>query len=165
MCKEDGLENLQELYETIGNFIAEFNDLEESLTYYLKELISPSEGRDTVALMLIGSLSFAQKNDTLLNIAGYLYPHKRNSIKELYDDLSALNENRNTIVHGMYDLEKQEQAGDITITSTRVKRKKFDILQQSEIVTLEGIKDARDSIVHIHTDLDGLYIDGLDDDL
>jgi len=102
--EEDLTVALDKISSSIGWIVIEFNSLEESVGFCIKELVSSSEGGDSLVYALISNMGFTAKANALMNLYGQTiercdFLDLRESVKALDSKLNEAARRRNSYAH------------------------------------------------------------------
>ncbi len=79
---------LDKISSSIGWIVIEFNLLEDSIGFCIKEIVSSSEGGDSPVYALIANMGFTAKANALMNLCGETI--ERCGFRDLRESLKAL---------------------------------------------------------------------------
>ncbi|MHB1142757.1 MAG: hypothetical protein ACYC1T_13510 [Sulfuricaulis sp.] len=74
----------------IGRIVIEFNSLEDSLSFCIKELVSHSEGGDEQIYVFLAEMGYSSKVTALVNLYGQLISYCHLDLSEKLNNLEAL---------------------------------------------------------------------------
>ncbi len=91
------LDNEEELYKVleaaaphIGHIVIEFNSLEDSISFCIKELVSHSEGGDDQIYVFLAEMGYSSKVTALVNLYGQLINYCELGLSEPLNNLENL---------------------------------------------------------------------------
>ena len=86
---EEELEKtLEEISKYIGRIVIEFNSLEDSISYCIKEIMSTSETGDDLIYVFLAEMGYSQKANTLINLYGqFIELFKKESLSSELNEL------------------------------------------------------------------------------
>ncbi len=96
---------LKKVASYIGWIIIEFNSVEDSVNWFLKEMLSDTEGRDEMVFLFLSKMGISEKADLLINLYGkfvyndYRYKALRVALTELESKLKDAIKRRNRYAH------------------------------------------------------------------
>ena len=115
---------LDKTSSAIGWIIIEFNSLEDSVGFAIKEIVSTSEGRDAFVYALIANMGFAAKANALMNL--YSEVVERCDLFDLREPLKALDtrlqeaaRRRNCYAHADWSGISRQHLVAIKLSATR----------------------------------------------
>ncbi len=115
---------LDRLSSAIGWIIIEFNSLEDSVGFAMKEIVSTIEGRDAFVYALIANMGFTAKANALMNLYGEVVercdlPELRAPMKALDTQLQEAARRRNIYAHADWSGISRQNMVAIKIAATR----------------------------------------------
>ncbi len=115
---------LEKVSSAIGWIVIEFNSLEDSVGFRIKEIVSTSEGRDSFVYALIANMGFTAKANALVNLYGEML--ERCDLQDLCEPLKALDtrlreaaRRRNCYVHADWAGISRRNLVAVKITANR----------------------------------------------
>ncbi len=118
-------EFLNQLAFHIGWIIIEFNSLENSINWYIKEMLSDCESRDETVFLFLSSMTISQKVDLLIRLYGqwifrdYKLIELREQLKKFEFRLKDAIQKRNKYVHGNWS---EVYKGNVVKVKTEAKK-------------------------------------------
>ncbi len=115
---------LEKVSSAIGWIVIEFNSLEDSVGFCIKEIVSSSEAADSLVYALIANMRFTAKANALVNLYGELL--ERCDLHDLREPLKALDvrlkeaaRRRNRYVHADWQGLSKQHLAAVKITANR----------------------------------------------
>jgi hypothetical protein len=102
-------EKLNELASYIGWIIMEFNSLDTSVSWFIKEILSHSEGKDELIYLFLCEMNYSQRVNLLIRIYGQLvynddrFETLRTNLEKIEQDLKEDSTRRNRYAHADFD--------------------------------------------------------------
>jgi hypothetical protein len=118
-------EFLNQLAFHIGWIVIEFNSLEDSINWYIKEMLSDCESKDETVYLFLSSMTIGQKVDLLIRLYGqwvfreYELIELREKLKTLEFRLKDAIQKRNKYVHGNWS---EVYKGNVIKVKTEAKK-------------------------------------------
>jgi hypothetical protein len=115
---------LEKVSSAIGWIVIEFNSLEDSIGFCIKEIVSTSEARDSFVYALIANMGFTAKANALVNLYGEMLERcdlhdLREPLKELDTKLKEAARRRNCYAHADWAGISRQNLVSVKITASR----------------------------------------------
>lgn len=151
---------LEKISSSIGWIVIEFNSLEDSVGFCIKELVSNSEGGDSLVYTLIANMGFTAKANALMNLYGETiercgFRDLRESLKALDTQLQEAARRRNCYAHADWiGISRQHLVAVKIAASRKGVRQFYRTFEPEEMARdLEYVREATEALVQFDESL------------